>query len=215
MEREKLGSLEATLTEEVMRPFRQDTVPKPPDFEPFDWAPCHSKIVLEIGCGNGMHPIQYATRNQDSTVIAIEQTKVKFDAFAKNLALNGRPTNLEAIRADAIWWCAHQLKPPAKLDEIFFLYPNPNPKESQSNKRFHNMPFMGFLLEHLKSKGRLHLASNIEAYTAEAKTQFVSVWDLDLLEARTLPQSFEARTAFEKKYLERGETCTNLIFQKK
>ncbi|NQY99699.1 MAG: SAM-dependent methyltransferase [Bdellovibrionales bacterium] len=198
-----------------MRSFDPKSVPKPPNGQAFDWSATQDPVVLEIGCGNGMHPLQFAKANPTTSVIAIEQTQNKFEAFEKRIAASGPIENLFAIRADAIWWCAHNLNSPACLEQIFLLYPNPNPKESQANKRFHNMPFMGFLLQFLKPGGQLHLASNISAYVEEAKTQFVSTWDLTLREEKLLNSNREPRTAFEKKYLERGETCKNLIFEKK
>ncbi|MEO0337369.1 MAG: SAM-dependent methyltransferase, partial [Pseudomonadota bacterium] len=68
-----------------MRDFAPEAVPKPPGYEAFDWQTVSSKVMLEIGCGNGMHPIQFARANPKCTVIAIEQTKNKFESFRQKL----------------------------------------------------------------------------------------------------------------------------------
>jgi tRNA (guanine-N7-)-methyltransferase len=206
--------MEALTSQTHMRAFDPKSVPKPPGCPQFDWSKCTDHLVFEIGCGNGMHPIAFAKQNPQSTVIAIEQTQNKFQSFEKKLKAQPMP-HLHAIRADALWWCAHNLQMSHFLDEIYLLYPNPYPKQSQANKRFHNMPFMGFLLKHLKVGGRVHVASNLRAYIKEAKTRFVSTWELTLDQEIALDHSFTPRTAFEKKYLERGETCKNLCFLKK
>ena len=53
--------------------------------------------------------------------------------------------------------------------------------------------------------------ANMEHYFEEACELAVQEWDLTIIESRELPQDFKARTHFERKYLERGESCYNLI----
>lgn len=197
-----------------MRAFDPKKVPKPPGLDEFNWSLTKGPIAIELGCGTGVHPIQFSKEHPNECMIAIEQTQNKFASFEKQLGEHPELNNLFAFRADAIWWCAHNLVPEVKLDKIFILYPNPNPKESQANKRFHNMPFMGFLLSHLRSGGTLTLATNIDEYAQEAKIKFVSNWDLKLASESELDSNHAPRTAFEKKYLDRGERCFNFIFEK-
>jgi tRNA G46 methylase TrmB len=98
---------------------------------------------------------------------------------------------------------------------MFLLYPNPNPLARSANRRWHQMPFFAKLAAVLKPGGTLTLATNIEAYAAEAEQFIQTIWGLRLIQRQAIRAGeIIPRTHFEKKYLARGETCWNLIFQK-
>ena len=59
-----------------------------------------------------------------------------------------------------------------------FLYPNPNPKSSDLNKRFHAMPFMGFVKDCLKPDGEILFATNEKFYRDEAIEFMTREWEL-------------------------------------
>lgn len=192
-----------------IRPF---TVPASIEYEKFDLP--NGPLDLEIGCGVGLHPIQYQKENKGRTLIAIEHTKEKFDKFFRRFINHDSPENLLPIHANAISWVAYQL-PKDSIDKIFLLYPNPNPKARDFGKRWHGMPFMNRLLETLKFDGELTLATNEKFYRDEALEYFVKVWGLKLKKENLLLRGDLYRTHFEKKYLERDEVCYNLVFKKK
>ena len=187
----------------TVRPFNRLRVEPPHAFEP---APDVSPLDLEIGCGVGWHPVTYARENRERTLIAIEHTREKFLKFQARAANHGLE-NLIPVHADAVRYVTHAFAP-ATLDRIFLLYPNPEPRAE--NKRWFRMPFFSELLLKLKSGGTIELATNISAYALEAKL-YAAHWGLALI-SETHPQM--PRTHFEKKYLNRGETCFDLIFQK-
>jgi tRNA (guanine-N7-)-methyltransferase len=196
-----------------MRSFSPEKVPLPPDFRALAALAEGKPLDVEIGCGVGMHPIRYARANGERRVLAFERTSEKFAKFAQRLTNHDPLPNLTAIHGDAVAWITHAL-PPASVDRYFILYPNPYPKESQRNLRFHEMPFFSRLKESLKTGGELVLATNEEFYAREAKTKLVADWGLFLREEEILRPDFPPRTHFEKKYLARGERCWNLIFYK-
>ncbi len=175
-------------------------------------------LCIEIGCGVGMHPIKFARQHPDKFLVAIEHTHNKFNTFKRSLQQQPQPlTNLMAVHANAITWIS-KLVPAASVEQYFLLYPNPWPKEKQRNQRWHQMPFMHKLLQTLKPGGTLTLASNIPDYTAEAEAFFQHAWQLQLVSKKIInpePQdNYYPRTHFEKKYLQRGEPCTNLVVRK-
>ena len=103
-------------------------------------------------------------------------------------------------------------------DRIFLLYPNPNPKPSQLNKRWHAMPFMSELWTCLAPLGTLTLVTNEEWYFKEAIQYFEEQWQFPIKETlafskQSHPQ-WQGRTHFEIKYLERGQTCFQLTLEK-
>lgn len=184
-----------------MRQFKPEKLFKPRDFiKPELTDNCY----LEIGAGRGLHAVQFTQANPDKQLIAIERTRVKFEDFAKR-AKTDALNNLAPIHADAIPWVVHGL-PPASLNGVFLLYPNPEPKNAA--QRWLNMPFFEFLLSRLKPGAKIILATNIQDYFEEAKQQAEQLWKLPF-EAFEVDQNSK-RTHFEIKYLARGETCYQL-----
>jgi len=167
-------------------------------------------LVVEIGCGVGLHPIQFAQKNPDTFIIAIEKTADKFDKFQRRFEHHNLP-NLLPVHANVQHWVPQHLQA-NEVDAYYMLYPNPYPKESQKNKRFMNMPFMACVIKTLKPGGQITLATNELFYYEEAKAVFVDTWGLDCIEDRIIAADEPPRTHFEKKYLSRGARCYNLVF---
>lgn len=195
-----------------MREFSPAKVPVPPDFRPLPLGK-YGAVDVEIGCGVGFHPIRYALENPDRQLIAFERTKEKYAKFLGRLAGHPPLPNLVPVHGDAVAWIAHGLGP-ASVDRYFILYPNPYPKESQRNRRFHEMPFFSHLVKTLKVKGSLTLSTNVPALAVEARERITQGWGLSLEEETVVPATERPRTHFEKKYLARGDTCWNLIFRR-
>ena len=168
-------------------------------------------LDIEIGCGVGLHPILFNKAQPNRCLVALEHTKEKFDKFYRRYLNHGSPSNLIPIHANGISWVSQQL-PENSVDHFYFLYPNPNPKPGDLNKRWYAMPFMEKVLEVLKPGGKITLATNELFYKDEALNYFLNHWKLNLEEEKKLPSDFKHRTHFEKKYLERGEDCFNLVF---
>lgn len=198
-----------------VRPFRARATLHAQVGPPAQWLDGSAPLELEIGCGVGWHPIRYASENPGTNLIAIEHTRAKFARFQSRLARHAPLGNLLPVHANAIDWVAGLL-PPRSVRRCFFLYPNPEPKAA--NKRWLRSPFMHVLLAALKPGGEIRFASNETAYVEEACTWAERAWQLELVERRafgrgSVPHGIP-RTHFEKKYLERGQTCFDLIWRK-
>jgi len=188
-----------------IRTFRPDVFKEPRGFAQPTFA--EANIVLEIGAGVGLHALTFARENPSAQVFAIERTAEKFQKFQQSHLSETSP-NLNPIHADAIPWVVHAL-PPACLQQVFILYPNPEPKNPA--QRWFNMPFMQFLLSRMQPNATLTLASNITEYLDEAEQQLIHVWKLPYVRSNV---TTERRTHFEIKYMERGEPCGNIIVTK-
>ncbi len=193
-----------------MRNFRVSDIPKP-DINLTEFS-LPEKFVLEIGAGTGDFAIQYAKNNQKQIIVAIEKTKEKFRKFADKLDGLEVKKNILPVHANAINFVVHFVKPQT-ITKCYINYPNPYPKASQANKRFHNMPFIEYLKICLVDGGQIEFATNIESMAEEAKDKFVKTWGFRLVNEFVLVDPGLARTAFEKKYLDRGEACYRLLFQ--
>lgn len=165
---------------------------------------------MEVGAGQGLFAVQFSCAYPTKTLVAIERTQERFARLQQRVA-NNHCQNVIPIRANGVNWITHCL-PPQSVDEYFFWYPNPYPKVSQQNKRFHAMPFMGYLIKTLKPQGTITMATNEAFYYAEAKAWMVDVWHMTCLIDRQILPTEPPRTHFEKKYLGRGDTCWELLF---
>ncbi len=196
-----------------MRTFDSSHIPAPIEAAKFS---CPSgPLDVEIGSGVGQFAIQYAKSNPGRSVVGIEKTRDRFRKFEDRLSLEGGLSNLQPVHANAISWVHHQL-PKESVDRFFILYPNPYPKKKQSNLRWALMPFMGRLLESLKTGGTIEFATNIQSYADETETAMTQDWGVSLLSRTVLNEKSDPpRTPFEEKYLERGETCHGMVFCKK
>lgn len=169
------------------------------------------RLAIEIGSGVGWHAIQYSKAHPDTMMVAIEKTANKFEKLDRRRKNHPELTNLFPVHSNAINWISAYVGS-ASVDEYFILYPNPYPKDPQ--KRWFGMPFMSYLIETLKPGGQLTLATNIESYYLEAKKYNDGQWGLKIILDSIVSKTEKPRTHFEKKYLERGEACYNLVFQK-
>lgn len=182
--------------------------PKPKDFRNL---PIRHPLDVEIGCGVGLHPIRYAIDNPDRMLWAFERTEEKFDKFFRRLQKHPQISNIEAIRGDGVLWIAH-LQLQEIIERIFLLYPNPYPKNSQKNLRFHHMDLFDHVVRALKVGGTITLATNELFYRQEARAVMAERWGLELVS--DAPWDGMPRTHFEKKYRARGQICWNLEWKK-
>lgn len=197
-----------------MRSFRALKIPKPRVRLPNDIL---FPLDVEIGSGVGKHAIEYALKNPKRTLIAIDKSLVRHQKMMDQIHKHGKISNLIPIRENAVWFVTHEIQK-EMVENYFFLYPNPYPKKRQGNKRWHRMPFMQHVIETLKPGGKIHVATNMKFFAEEAEEYLSKIWNLKLVEKisyKGLEQiPFPPRTHFEKKYLERGQTCWNFIFLK-
>jgi tRNA (guanine-N7-)-methyltransferase len=197
-----------------MRPFQPSKIPPPRVKLPEISA---RFLDVEIGCGVGLHPVNYCKANPKKVLVAIDKSKVRFQKMTDRIQENGGVPNLIPIRENAVWFVSHEIAPKS-VENYFFLYPNPYPKKGQANKRWYQMPFMHHVIGTLKDKGKIHMATNMKYYAEEAEEYFLTTWNMKLVKKQIYSSiqecPFEPRTHFEKKYLKRGETCWNLIFEK-
>lgn len=188
---------------------------KPPPSEPLDlprptWE--LEDIDLEIGAGAGLHSVSYCLQNPDRKLVALERTAERFSKLMIRREKYPELNNLFCLRADAQWWASQHLGPSC-LKNVFILYPNPYPKQSQANHRWHRSPFMGFLLTRMQVGGRLTLATNIKSYFDEANQYFGDFWKLEV-RSQQIPTDFLGRTHFELKYLKAQQTCYEICVKK-
>lgn len=174
--------------------------------ELLELIPKFKKIELEIGAGEGRHCIERAQNNPQSLIVGVERTLNKFKAFdrsVKTLKLN----NLLHIHSDVIPWLFF-LDRKIQLSKVWILYPNPELKSR--NRRWIRSPFFAEILSRLAGSSEIELATNLEEYAMEVEQESVHQWNL-----KSVKNIYQGgpRTLFEKKYLERKETCYQILLK--
>lgn len=168
----------------------------------------YDRVVVEVGCGTGQWSLAQAQRDSKSFYLAIERTHNKSSVMLNSYHDAGLP-NLLGVQADAIAFIAHAL-PQNSVDQFDVLYPNPTPKKRQANHRFFVGPAFHVFHHALKPQGQIVLATNIIDYLEEAESFLKQIWHYDVERVTISPHDFTPRTAFEKKYFDRGEKLYEL-----
>ncbi len=216
-----LQSIDVEAIYQTVRAFKKDQIPVPRALQntgAFTLPAPTTPLDIEIGAGVGTFALQYAAAHPERFLIALEHTRTRFNTFKRTLdelkARGKAVPNLCAIQANAIGCITHAL-PPLSVDRYLILYPNPEPKNLAA--RWHAMPFFSYLLATLKPGGTVELVTNIQSYAVEAREYFCDAWGLTIVSDDELSGAEplqNARTLFEKKYLERGEVCYRLVARK-
>ena len=171
-------------------------------------------LAVEIGCGVGLHPIQYATEFPSRSMIAIERTTEKFASFHRRLEMHPHlKDRICAVHADAFQFLDENF-PLRSIDEVWILYPNPEPKKI--TRRWFFTPFTSRLIELLKPEAKLFLSTNIESYALDCEKmagQFQLVVEKSAVFSQLTRPDWKPRTHFEKKYYERGEAIFDITFR--
>lgn len=169
-------------------------------------------LFVEVGCGVGMHPVLWSKANPNSRLLAFERTHEKYAKAERRFVNNGAPHNVCIVHGDASVMLPHLLGNETAAG-FYFLYPNPYPKHRQANLRLAHSPFLHFVRSCLRSGGFLDLATNSQEYAEECEKVLPHL-GFSPAQKTIVPCNVQARTHFERKYLDRGEPCYDLVFRK-
>ncbi|RWB59852.1 tRNA (guanosine(46)-N(7))-methyltransferase TrmB [Mesorhizobium sp.] len=152
---------QAAALESGLRAYRLDlTAGAPADLRTLFKAKV-SALQLEIGFGGGEHLLHRATEAPATGFIGVEPF---VNGMAKMMTALGKAplANLRVYDDDAtrlLDWL-----PPASLDGIDLLYPDPWPKKKHWKRRFVSPANLDRFARVLKAGGRFRFASDIDSY---------------------------------------------------
>ncbi len=184
-------------------------IKKPDNWKVLSGVDWQRPVFVEVGCGTGEWIVAEAARRPDHQFIAIEKTQNRSEILIQR-AISAACKNLIAVRADAVA-IVGSCFPEKSVDGFYFLHPNPWPKKRQANRRFFVGPSFAVFDRCLKPGGTIELASNTRGYVDEAAHALTTLWGYRIVTHQTLSATATPRTAFERKYLARGETIYQLI----
>lgn len=154
-------------------------------------------LILDSCCGIGESSRVIAQRYPESSVIAIDRS---FHRLQKHQhCFNSLASNVLFVRADLVDFWRLAVEAGWCVDQHYILYPNPYPKASQVQRRWHASPVFKSIVE---LGGTLTVRSNWQLYIDE----FVQA--LSLAGKETSVEPYPAQipmSAFERKYWASGQ----------
>jgi len=124
-------------------------------------APC----TLEIGFGNGDNLLALARAHPQRDYLGVEVHRAGIGRLLLGLDLAGLG-NARLLCHDAVEVLERQL-PPASLDEILILFPDPWPKKRHHKRRLIQPVFADLVASRLRARGVLRLATDWEPYALQ------------------------------------------------
>lgn len=162
-------------------------------------------LILDSGCGTGMSTRQIAAEHPDHIVLGIDRSVSRLGKTGHS-DFPAREGNIFWIRSqlETFWKLAKERE--WELVKHYLLYPNPYPKASQLQRRWHANPVFPVLLG---LGGQLELRCNWKIYAEEFATavELVSVCKTEVQEISAI----HPISAFEQKYSASGHTLYRVV----
>lgn len=172
-----------------------------------DWR---GEVIIDSCCGVGKSTATIAQQFPNAKVIGIDKSALR---VGKHHHYQGQTDNYRLIRADVLdfWRLLNQNMASCAwtISHHFLLYPNPYPKASQVQKRWHASPVMPDLMA---LSAHIEVRSNWLIYLQEF-AQAALAYDFTC-DIKAIPSHSQALTPFEQKYINSGQTCWQLVGKK-
>lgn len=154
------------------------------------------KLVLDLGCGNGVFLAALARIEPGWHVVGVEKKEYRVRQTQRRIAELENATVLQGDVVEVL-----RELPPASVARIYLLFNDPWPKRRHAVRRLVQREFAELLRTRLEQDGRLFFATDAEEYFA---------WSRDLLgrlgwrlENWVVDECWP-RTEFETRFVERG-----------
>ena len=171
--------------------------------------------TLEVGFGNGEHLAALARAHPERDYFGIEVHRPGVGHLLM-LAANHNLANLRVSSHDAVEVLREQI-PPAALDEVLVLFPDPWHKKRHHKRRLIQPPFVELVASRLAIGGMFRLATDWEPYAQQmlevlrATGSFVNLSPT----GDWMPRPEErAPTRFEKRGARLGHGVWDLAFRR-
>lgn len=153
-------------------------------------------LILDAGCGTGLSTAYLALQSPEAKVIGLDRSQARLNKHQPVEA-----DNYLLVRADArdFWVLCREVG--LRVERLYLLYPNPYPKPTQLQRRWHGNPAMADIMAISNS---VEVRSNWKTYCEEFALACAQYgWRSEL----TRVADSSSVSLFEKKYLESGQAC--------
>lgn len=172
-------------------------------------------VETEIGFGDGEVLCDLAQRYPDTNYLGIDVYRPGIGSLLLKLKRQ-QITNVRVICADAALVMAQRI-PVGSLDAVYLLFPDPWPKKRHHKRRLLQQMFLDQLRERLRLGGRLHIATDWQAYAEHILMHAAQVPGLTRIIAdgsEGLRAEKRPRTRFERRGQRLGHPVWELLFQR-
>jgi tRNA (guanine-N7-)-methyltransferase len=209
-----LRSYHAQLVKDFLPKLELEGVSLAEPARPFPFAP--REFHLEIGFGGGEHLAQRARETPDIAFLGCEPF---INGVAKLLAaIDGEGLANIRIRAGDAREVLEAL-PPASLNRIYVLYPDPWPKRRQAKRRFISEETIAAFARVLKAGGDVRFATDIDDYAGWTLLRFLAAEHFEWRAAKAddwrLPWTGWTSTRYELKARAEGRPSAYLTFTRR
>jgi tRNA (guanine-N7-)-methyltransferase len=163
--------------------------------EPLDLAALFGRrapVVLEVGFGMGEATAEMAAAEPEHDVLTVDVHTPGQGNLLRLVERHGL-TNVRIADGDARVLLAEML-PSAALSAVRVFFPDPWPKARHAKRRLVTPDFAALVADRLVPGGLLHVATDIEAYAADARAVVAATPGLELVDP-----PWRATTRFERR----------------
>lgn len=181
-----------------------------PDFLSQGWASRFGDgpLNLEIGCGYGHFLSWLAPRHPEQGFIGLDiVTRVLKRAEVK--CRQNPAQNVLLAKLDALF-VLRELIPPARLEHLYILFPDPWFKERHHRRRTMREDTLPLFASRIRPDGRLLFVSDDPPYAEDARRLLDAS---PYFEATDFPE-ITVRTKYENKWLEQNKPITRLAYRR-
>ncbi|MEO6872115.1 MAG: tRNA (guanosine(46)-N7)-methyltransferase TrmB [Chthoniobacterales bacterium] len=136
-------------------------------FAPLDFEKVflrRAPVEIDLGCGDGTFLTAMAARHPERNFLGIERLVGRIRS-ACGKAARGKLRNVRVLRVESAY-AVEYLLPPASVDVIHLLFPDPWPKKRHHRRRIVTAEFLGNAHRALVPGGRLRIATDQADYFA-------------------------------------------------
>jgi tRNA (guanine-N7-)-methyltransferase len=165
-------------------------------------------IILELGCGNGEYTVNLAHLFPAKNCIGVDLKGARLWK-GSTAAINQKLTNAAFLRTPI-----EQLDSffeEGEVTEIYIPFPDPRPRQRDTNKRLTSPSFLNVYRNILKPGGYVHLKTDNEQlflYTLEVLQQQSDIYELvhtdNLYQSHLLSTHYGIQTKYETKFINQG-----------
>jgi len=183
-------------------------------FFPLDWSQIFgrkSKIVVEIGFGNGEFLAEMARKYPEKDFVGFEVSITSFVKAQKKFKKYGL-TNVKLVKVDGRFGL-RELFPDNSVEKVYVNFPCPWPKKRHENRRITSHDFMQTLSAVLEMDGTLEFATDEEWYAKEVREAFDTS---EYFVVDSFVENFqrEVETRYERKWKSQGKRTFLIIARK-
>lgn len=172
-----------------------------------------NRVEFDMGCGKGRFTIELARRHPDTLVLCNDIISDRL-RIVERRALRAGLTNLHALRATSLPLVAFQL-PPACLDRLHLLCPDPWPKKSHLSRRLVCTDFLCRVPRVLKVGGIFHLSTDYTPYYENWLRMFDNLSSIYEPAPEGIADMADVKTDFELKWNAMGQEVHHICYRVK